>query len=84
MKLVIKFGGTSISSAKNIKTVTKYLKSISDKNKIITVCSALSGVTDDLLQISDYIKKGNKEKKDYSKKHFGEPISKEGVICDKL
>ena len=61
MKLVIKFGGTSISSGKNIKTVAKYLKSISKQNKIVTVCSAISGVTDELLEISVNIKKGNKE-----------------------
>ena len=61
MKLVIKFGGTSISSGKNIKTVAKYLKSISKQNKIVTVCSAISGVTDELLEISVHIKKGNKE-----------------------
>lgn len=61
MKLVIKFGGTSISTAKNIRTVAKYLQTLSKKNKLITVCSALSGVTDDLLQISKHIQKGNKE-----------------------
>ena len=62
MKLVLKFGGTSISSAKNIKTVAKYLHSLSQKNQIVTVCSAVSGVTDDLIQISKYVQKGNKEK----------------------
>ena len=61
MKLVIKFGGTSISTANNIRTVAKYLNTISKNNQVITVCSALSGITDDLLQISRYIKNGNKE-----------------------
>ena len=61
MKLVIKFGGTSISSAKNIKTVAKYLKSISKQNKIVTVCSAISGVTDELLEISVILKKETKK-----------------------
>ena len=30
------------------------------KNQIVAVCSAVSGVTDDLLQISRFIQKGNK------------------------
>ncbi len=62
MKLVIKFGGTSISTGKNIKIVTNYLHSLSKQNQIVTVCSAVSGVTDDLIQISKFIQKGNKEK----------------------
>ena len=61
MKLVVKFGGTSISSVKNIKDVAKYLHNLSKKNKIIIVCSAISGVTDDLIHISKFIQKGNKE-----------------------
>ena len=61
MKLVVKFGGTSISSIKKIKDVAKYLHDLSKKNQIITVCSAISGVTDDLIQISKFIQKGNKE-----------------------
>jgi aspartate kinase len=62
LKLVIKFGGTSISTGKNIKIVTNYLHSLSKQNQIVTVCSAVSGVTDDLIQISKFIQKGNKEK----------------------
>lgn len=61
MKLVIKFGGTSISSAQKIRDVAKYLHSLSKKNQIITVCSAVSGVTDDLIEISKLIQKGNKD-----------------------
>ena len=61
MKLVVKFGGTSISNAKNIRDVAKYLHDSSKKNQIVTVCSAVSGVTDDLIQISKLIQKGNKD-----------------------
>ena len=62
MKLVVKFGGTSISSIKNIRDVAKFLHNLSKKNQVITVCSAISGVTDDLIQISKFVQKGNKEK----------------------
>ena len=61
MKLVVKFGGTSISSVKKIRDVAKYLHDLSKKNQIIAVCSAISGVTDDLIHISKFIQKGNKE-----------------------
>jgi aspartate kinase len=61
LKLVVKFGGTSISSDKKIKDVSNYLHSLSKKNQIVAVCSAVSGVTDDLIEISKLIQKGNKE-----------------------
>jgi len=62
LKLVIKYGGTSISTPKNIQNIAKYVKTLSKKNHIIVVCSAISGVTDDLIEISHFIKKGQKEK----------------------
>lgn len=62
MRLVIKYGGTSISSAKDIQNVAKYISTLSKKNEIVLVCSATSGTTDDLIEISESIKKENKSK----------------------
>jgi len=62
MRLVIKYGGTSISSAKDIQAVANHLNSLSKKNEIVVVCSATSGTTDDLIEISESIKKENKSK----------------------
>jgi len=62
MRLVIKYGGTSISTAKNIQSVAKYLNLQSKKHQILVVCSAISGTTDDLIEISESIKKENKSK----------------------
>ena len=62
MRLVIKYGGTSISAAKDIQAVAKYLNSLSKKHQIVVVCSATSGTTDDLIEISESIKKENKSK----------------------
>ncbi|MFB5631706.1 MAG: aspartate kinase [Nitrosopumilus sp.] len=62
MRLVIKYGGTSISSAKDIRAVANHLNSLSKKNEIVVVCSATSGTTDDLIEISESIKKENKSK----------------------
>ena len=61
MKLVLKFGGTSISSATNIRYVAKLLQSLSKEHKIISVFSAITGVTDDLIRITSLIQKGNKD-----------------------
>ena len=62
MKFVIKYGGTSISTAKDIHVISKHLNLLSKKLKIVVVCSATSGTTDDLLEISESIKKENKSK----------------------
>jgi len=60
LKLVLKFGGTSLSSAKQIKDVVKFIHSVSKKNQVIVVCSAINDVTDQLIQISEFVQKGNK------------------------
>ena len=62
MRFVIKYGGTSISTAKDIRIIANHINSLSKKHKIVIVCSAISGTTDDLLEISESIKKENKSK----------------------
>ena len=62
MRLVIKYGGTSISTSKDIQTIAKHINSLSKKHQIVVVCSATSGTTDDLIEISESIKKENKSK----------------------
>ena len=62
MRLVLKYGGTTISTAKDIQSVAKFVKNLSKQNKITIVCSAISGTTDDLIEISESIKKENKGK----------------------
>ncbi len=62
MRLVIKYGGTSISTSKDIQVISKHINSLSKKHQIVVVCSAISGTTDDLIEISESIKKENKSK----------------------
>ena len=62
MKLVLKYGGTSISNTKDIQSVAKHVSTLSKKHQIVIVCSAISGTTDDLIEISQSIKKENKSK----------------------
>jgi len=61
LKLVVKFGGTSLATVKDIRNVVKTIDEISKKNKIVVVCSAVDGITDELIQISSLIEKGNKK-----------------------
>ncbi|MCK9560284.1 MAG: hypothetical protein M0R44_07545, partial [Candidatus Marinimicrobia bacterium] len=50
---ILKFGGTSIGKAKNFKPIFRILTSeIQNGSDVITVFSALNGVTDQLKEIS--------------------------------
>lgn len=71
MKLVLKYGGTSISSSKDIQNVAKHIRSLSKQNQLIIVCSAISDTTDDLIEISQSIKKENKKKAEQLAKNIG-------------
>jgi len=55
---VLKFGGTSVGSIKNIKCVKEI---ITDGDKKIVVLSAMSGTTNALVAIYDQIKVGEIE-----------------------
>jgi len=61
LKLVLKFGGTSVSSPQNIRNVAIIIKKLTKEHKIIPVFSAISGVTDDLIRITNLIQNRNKE-----------------------
>ena len=60
MKLVLKYGGTSLSSPSDIRNVAKNVASLAKNNEIVVVCSAIDGVTDDLIRISTMIEQRNK------------------------
>lgn len=53
---VLKFGGTSVGSAERIRAVANLIK---DRGKNIVVLSAMSGTTNTLVEISDYLYKHN-------------------------
>ncbi|WP_378187279.1 aspartate kinase [Aquimarina sp. W85] len=56
---VLKFGGTSVGSVENLKLVTNILTK--DNETKIVVCSAMSGVTDHLVRLTDNIKFADSE-----------------------
>lgn len=55
---VMKFGGTSVGTPQRMKEVVKL---ITDKQQKIVVLSAMSGTTNTLIEISDYLYKKNPE-----------------------
>ncbi len=62
MKIVMKFGGTSLSRASKMKNAARILQKFSPSNKIVTVASAIGDTTDQLAEIGDLAKKGELRK----------------------
>lgn len=56
---VLKFGGTSVANAENIKEVEKVIHSTLKDHEIIVVVSALGGITDKLVKAGNEAAKGN-------------------------
>ncbi len=78
MKIVVlKFGGTSVGSIKKIKKVADIIHSYrKSKYKIIVVSSAMSGVTNDLIQ------KSKKISENFSKEEYDVLVSSgEQIAC---
>ncbi|OUS01875.1 bifunctional aspartate kinase/homoserine dehydrogenase I [Flavobacteriales bacterium 33_180_T64] len=57
---VLKFGGTSVGSTKNINSVISILDDCSKKDKVICVVSAVGGITDKLLKAGELAQNKNK------------------------
>ena len=55
---VLKFGGTSVGSPENMRAVMDLITD--GKQKIVTL-SAMSGTTNSLVEISNYLHKKNKD-----------------------
>lgn len=55
---VLKFGGTSLGSVENIYKIKDILEQ--DKNEKIVVCSAVSGITNQLIELAEEIKNNNR------------------------
>ena len=55
---ILKFGGTSVGSPENMRTV---MKLVTDEEQKIVVLSAMSGTTNSLVEIANYLHKKNKD-----------------------
>jgi aspartate kinase len=76
MKLVMKFGGTSVGTGKNIRHVAELVAKYAKKDyRIVVVVSALAGVTNNLIEVACQAKKSNEKAiqvftKELLKKHI--------------
>ncbi len=59
MKLVMKFGGSSVADAESIKHVAKIIANYTEKNRIVVVVSALKDITNQLIEASEKARSGN-------------------------
>jgi len=59
LKLVMKFGGTTLANASRMKNAARIIQRYSPGNKIVTVASAIGETTDQLIEIAELAKKGN-------------------------
>ncbi len=60
MRVVMKFGGTSVGNAERIRAAAELVKSY-NAEEIVVVTSAMSGVTDRLVEISEKVLNGYSE-----------------------
>ena len=75
---VLKFGGTSVGSAQRMKEVSNLI--LDGKEKIV-VLSAMSGTTNTLVEISDYLYKRNTEA---ANETISKLVSKYNAVIDEL
>ncbi len=61
MRIVMKFGGTSLASAERIKHVAELVKSHLRDNEVVVVCSAAGDTTDTLITLVEKARKGRHE-----------------------
>jgi aspartate kinase len=62
MKIVMKFGGTSLGSGDLIHSVAQIIASYSQDNELLVVVSAMAGVTDSLISIGNKVMHNSDEK----------------------
>ena len=61
MRLIMKFGGRAVDSGEKVLHVANLIKNYKNRGReIVAVFSAVDGMTDEILRVSESVKKGNK------------------------
>lgn len=60
MRLVMKFGGTSLGDGERIRRAAELLRGYLGEHEVAVVCSAISGVTDALFELVDKASRGRR------------------------
>ncbi len=58
LKIVMKFGGSSLANAARIRNASRIVERFSPGNRIVVVASAVDDVTDKLVEIGEHARKG--------------------------
>ncbi|WP_456434794.1 aspartate kinase [Methanopyrus sp.] len=53
MRIIMKFGGTSVGTGESIRKVAKIVTDAAEEHEVIVVVSAMSGVTDELVRAAE-------------------------------
>ena len=61
MKIVMKFGGTSVATGENIRHVADLVIKNAKNDKVAVVVSALAGVTNSLIEVAEQAKKSDEK-----------------------
>ena len=61
MKIVMKFGGTSVATGENIRHVVELVSKNTKKDRVAVVVSALAGVTNSLIEVAEQAKKSDEK-----------------------
>lgn len=61
MRIVMKFGGTSLGDGGRIRRAAELVKQYLDENEVAVVCSAMNGVTDKLFNLVDKASRGRRK-----------------------
>jgi aspartate kinase len=61
MKIVMKFGGTSVADGGRIRKVARLAQALAKGNSLVVVCSALDDVTDELVALIEDSKAGHEK-----------------------
>jgi aspartate kinase len=59
LKLVMKFGGTSLANVARMKNAARIVQRYSHGNKVVVIASAIGETTDRLIEIAELAKKGD-------------------------
>jgi aspartate kinase len=61
-KIIMKFGGASVASGENIRHIANLIANyVGQGYKVVTVVSALEGITDQLIEMAEQARKGNSD-----------------------
>lgn len=61
VKIVIKYGGTSLATADQIREIAGFVSGVAGSDEPVLVCSAVGGATDRLIEISGMVGRGDRE-----------------------